>query len=337
MRRRVDVPIAADESIRRAADPMAVSGLGAADIAVLKVQPIGGRACLPAHRRADRPAGRRVAARWRPRSASPPESRSPPRCPSCRTPAGWQRSLLEPTTWCAARWCPSTGCSPVSRPVVDRDRYAVAAADGPTADRWRTRRVRRRRRCWPVRGERVDAARPDARRRAVPAGVREAVLAPGSRSAPLAFALHAADAEGRIRMHVRLDERTAGFLALGLAKQLQSPGRGRDHVGHRGRQPPPGGARGVPRRGAAGGAVGRPAGGAARHRRQPDDRPGEDLRRCGPVVRPAAVRDRLGGGSRRCRPGAVGGSRYAYVRTRTGPPQRRVAGPARPRIRRLAG
>ncbi len=42
-----DVPIAADESIRRAADPMRVARLGAADIAVLKVQPLGGvRACL---------------------------------------------------------------------------------------------------------------------------------------------------------------------------------------------------------------------------------------------------------------------------------------------------
>lgn len=46
-RRRVDVPIAADESIRRAADPYRVRDLGAADIAVLKVQPLGGvRACL---------------------------------------------------------------------------------------------------------------------------------------------------------------------------------------------------------------------------------------------------------------------------------------------------
>ena len=49
-------------------------------------------------------------------------------------------------------------------------------------------------------------------------GVREAVLAPGSRSAPLAFALHDADAAGRLRLHVRIDERTAAFLALGLAK-----------------------------------------------------------------------------------------------------------------------
>jgi o-succinylbenzoate synthase len=47
VRRKVDVPIAADESIRRAEDPYRVRDLEAADIAVLKVQPLGGvRACL---------------------------------------------------------------------------------------------------------------------------------------------------------------------------------------------------------------------------------------------------------------------------------------------------
>jgi len=47
VRRRVDVPIAADESIRRAEDPYLVRDLEAADVAVLKVQPLGGvRACL---------------------------------------------------------------------------------------------------------------------------------------------------------------------------------------------------------------------------------------------------------------------------------------------------
>jgi O-succinylbenzoate synthase len=47
VRRAVEVPIAADESIRRAEDPYRVRDLGAADIAVLKVQPLGGvRACL---------------------------------------------------------------------------------------------------------------------------------------------------------------------------------------------------------------------------------------------------------------------------------------------------
>jgi 2-succinyl-5-enolpyruvyl-6-hydroxy-3-cyclohexene-1-carboxylate synthase len=70
-------------------------------------------------------------------------------------------------------------------------------------------------------------------------GLREAVLAPGSRSAPLALAL--ADRAGHgdrdpadpahpggrgraaLRLHVRIDERSAGFLALGLAKASGRP------------------------------------------------------------------------------------------------------------------
>jgi 2-succinyl-5-enolpyruvyl-6-hydroxy-3-cyclohexene-1-carboxylate synthase len=54
-------------------------------------------------------------------------------------------------------------------------------------------------------------------------GMREAVLAPGSRSAPLALALYELEAEGRVRLHVRIDERSAGFLALGLAKASGAP------------------------------------------------------------------------------------------------------------------
>nr|WP_084338875.1 o-succinylbenzoate synthase [Actinomadura oligospora] len=47
VRLRVDVPVAADESIRRAEDPLRVRAAGAADVAVLKVQPLGGvRAAL---------------------------------------------------------------------------------------------------------------------------------------------------------------------------------------------------------------------------------------------------------------------------------------------------
>lgn len=47
VRRRQHVPVAADESIRRAVDPYRVRDLEAADVAVLKVQPLGGvRACL---------------------------------------------------------------------------------------------------------------------------------------------------------------------------------------------------------------------------------------------------------------------------------------------------
>lgn len=49
------------------------------------------------------------------------------------------------------------------------------------------------------------------------------VLCPGSRNAPLAFALQDADRSGRIRLHVRIDERTAGFLAIGLAVGAGAP------------------------------------------------------------------------------------------------------------------
>jgi 2-succinyl-5-enolpyruvyl-6-hydroxy-3-cyclohexene-1-carboxylate synthase len=51
-------------------------------------------------------------------------------------------------------------------------------------------------------------------------GLREAVVAPGSRSTPLAMALYAAR---DIRLHVRVDERSAAFLALGLAKASRRP------------------------------------------------------------------------------------------------------------------
>ncbi len=54
-------------------------------------------------------------------------------------------------------------------------------------------------------------------------GVQEVVLSPGSRSAPLAYELFEADKIGLLRLHVRIDERTAGFLALGLAKASERP------------------------------------------------------------------------------------------------------------------
>ena len=54
-------------------------------------------------------------------------------------------------------------------------------------------------------------------------GLREAVVAPGSRSAPLAMALWDRAAAGDLRLHVRIDERSAAFLALGLAKASRRP------------------------------------------------------------------------------------------------------------------
>lgn len=58
---------------------------------------------------------------------------------------------------------------------------------------------------------------------AIANGVSDAVLSPGSRNSPFSMALAEADAAGRLRLHVRIDERTAGFLALGLARGSGRP------------------------------------------------------------------------------------------------------------------
>ncbi len=50
------------------------------------------------------------------------------------------------------------------------------------------------------------------------AGVRHVVLCPGSRSAPLAYAVHDLADTGALELHVRHDERVAGFTALGLGR-----------------------------------------------------------------------------------------------------------------------
>ncbi len=58
----------------------------------------------------------------------------------------------------------------------------------------------------------------------VHAGVSDVVFAPGSRSAPLVYALAPLAEAGLIRAHVRVDERDAAFLALGLARGLRARG-----------------------------------------------------------------------------------------------------------------
>lgn len=65
------------------------------------------------------------------------------------------------------------------------------------------------------------------------AGVRELVVAPGSRSAPFVYALADAARDDRppgapeVEVHVRLDERDAAFLALGIAKAAAAEGEPR--------------------------------------------------------------------------------------------------------------
>lgn len=54
-------------------------------------------------------------------------------------------------------------------------------------------------------------------------GVRDIVLCPGSRSQAIALAAAAWEEAGQVRLRVRIDERVAGFLALGLAVETTRP------------------------------------------------------------------------------------------------------------------
>ncbi|PPG42993.1 2-succinyl-5-enolpyruvyl-6-hydroxy-3-cyclohexene-1-carboxylic-acid synthase [Rathayibacter sp. AY1D1] len=59
--------------------------------------------------------------------------------------------------------------------------------------------------------------------RFVALGVRDVVVAPGSRSQALALVAAELETRGDVRLHVRIDERSAGFLALGLALESGMP------------------------------------------------------------------------------------------------------------------
>lgn len=54
-------------------------------------------------------------------------------------------------------------------------------------------------------------------------GVRDVVVSPGSRSQAIALAAARRESRGDIRLRVRIDERVAGFLALGLAVETSAP------------------------------------------------------------------------------------------------------------------
>ena len=138
VRRRVNVPIAADESIRRAADPMRVVELDAADIAVLKVQPLGGvQACLLIAERIGIPvvvssaletsiglaAGLALAAAL----------------PELPYACGLATTSLLTADVVAHSLVPVDGALPVGRTVINRDRLADVAADDETSARWAAR------------------------------------------------------------------------------------------------------------------------------------------------------------------------------------------------------
>ena len=138
VRRKQDVPVAADESIRRASDPMRVVRQEAADIVVLKVQPLGGvRACLDLAEQVGLPvvvssalessvglaAGIALAAAL----------------PELPYACGLATSQLLAHDVVAEPLLPVDGALPVRRPEPSPEALAATPADGPTTDRWLAR------------------------------------------------------------------------------------------------------------------------------------------------------------------------------------------------------
>ena len=60
-------------------------------------------------------------------------------------------------------------------------------------------------------------------RQLIEAGITDAVISPGSRNAPLSLAMYAAAEKKLLNLHVRIDERSAAYFALGLAKASGRP------------------------------------------------------------------------------------------------------------------
>jgi len=60
-------------------------------------------------------------------------------------------------------------------------------------------------------------------RQLIEAGITDAVISPGSRNAPLSLAMYAAAEKDLLKLHIRIDERSAAYFALGLAKASGRP------------------------------------------------------------------------------------------------------------------
>ena len=141
VRRRVDVPLAADEGVRLAADPARIAGLrAAADVVVLKVQPLGGvrralqvaeAACLPAVVSSALETSIGIAAGLALAAALP---ELPYACGLATVQMLDDDLVAEPLI-------PVDGEIPVRRPRIDAARLARCQPADPDRTRWWLRRV----------------------------------------------------------------------------------------------------------------------------------------------------------------------------------------------------
>ncbi|MPZ72414.1 MAG: o-succinylbenzoate synthase [Nitriliruptorales bacterium] len=138
LRRRIDVPLAADESVRTAEDPLRIAGLEAADLVVLKVQPLGGvwaalrvaeRAGLPAVVSSALETSVGIAAGVALAAALP---ELPYACGLATV------ALLEGDV-VTDPLLPEDGFLPVRRPEVDADRLSAYEVTGARAAAWERR------------------------------------------------------------------------------------------------------------------------------------------------------------------------------------------------------
>lgn len=144
VRRRTDVRIAADESVRRADDPLAVVAARAADVVVLKAAPLGGvRACLRlAAQLAESDVSVVVSSALESSiglAAGVALAASLPTVPHA---CGLGTASLLADDLTATPLLPHHGVVPVSRPMVDPAALLRLAADQPTDSWWRERVAR---------------------------------------------------------------------------------------------------------------------------------------------------------------------------------------------------
>lgn len=139
LRRKVDVPLAVDESLRKSADPMHVEGVReAADIIVIKVPPLGGiSAALSVAERYGLPAV--VSSALDTSIGLSAALACAAALPDLPYACGLDSGRLLTADVVADPLASHDGLMDVRRPVVDREKAAAVTADGDTTSRWRQR------------------------------------------------------------------------------------------------------------------------------------------------------------------------------------------------------